>query len=497
MIEHLYKELFNQDSIDKQLSILFDGGELTNKNFYQEGLEIKESLCSESPLRFGRCEASSVKFKIANNVLSLLGKQLDIRMILDKRFEDPFMIGKYKVNSDTPSADRNYRNIVAYDALYDIINSNVAEWYNSLNFPITQKEFRDKFFEYFGIQQEETVLIQDEMYIEQTVNTTDLSGKDVISSMCELNGVFGRINRQGVFRYVSLEGYDNATEMDSSGYISREYQDFETMQIGKVQIRQERNDIGTIVGEGENTYIVEDNFLVYGKSSGELENIAFKLFEKISGVFYRPMKATIRGNLCLEVGDPIIIRSKNKEIKTYVLERTIKGIQSLKDSVQSQGALEYSEKVNSTQRQINQLRGKTNSLEKTVEQTVSQISDVEKKMETTVTQTVEGLRIEIQNATQNFDDLQEEVKKNTEDISKTTYQFGTEDFTVAKEGEEIETHISHKGMNVKKDGNDVLVADNEGVKAEDLHATTYLIVGRNSRFEDYGQDRTGCFWIGG
>ena len=40
------------------------------------------------------------------------------------------------------------------------------------------------------------------------------------------------------------------------------------------------------------------------------------------------------------------------------------------------------------------------------------------------------------------------------------------------------------------------MADNLGVKAEDLHATTYLIIGNNSRLEDYNTNRTGCFWIG-
>lgn len=44
------------------------------------------------------------------------------------------------------------------------------------------------------------------------------------------------------------------------------------------------------------------------------------------------------------------------------------------------------------------------------------------------------------------------------------------------------------------------VVDDTGVSAENLHATTWLIVGENSRFEDYtdasGEKRTGCFWIG-
>ena len=55
-------------------------------------------------------------------------------------------------------------------------------------------------------------------------------------------------------------------------------------------------------------------------------------------------------------------------------------------------------------------------------------------------------------------------------------------------------------MSVYKNEEKVLIANNEGVKAANLHATTYLIIGNYSRFEDYtnidGEVRTGCFWIG-
>ena len=55
-------------------------------------------------------------------------------------------------------------------------------------------------------------------------------------------------------------------------------------------------------------------------------------------------------------------------------------------------------------------------------------------------------------------------------------------------------------MQISRGNNEVLTANNEGVKAEDLHATTYLIIGKNSRLEDWeqnGEQRTACFWIGG
>ena len=60
----------------------------------------------------------------------------------------------------------------------------------------------------------------------------------------------------------------------------------------------------------------------------------------------------------------------------------------------------------------------------------------------------------------------------------------------------MQTTITEDGMTVYRDSEAVLIADNEGVKAEDLHATTYLIIGNNSRFEDVN-NRTACYWIGG
>jgi hypothetical protein len=51
-------------------------------------------------------------------------------------------------------------------------------------------------------------------------------------------------------------------------------------------------------------------------------------------------------------------------------------------------------------------------------------------------------------------------------------------------------------MAVSVDNNETLVANDEGVKAVDLHATTFLIIGNTSRLQDFN-GRTACFWIGG
>ena len=85
-------------------------------------------------------------------------------------------------------------------------------------------------------------------------------------------------------------------------------------------------------------------------------------------------------------------------------------------------------------------------------------------------------------------------------VTKMGYTFDDNGLDISKSGEEIRNKLDNTGMYVTKDGNEILTANNRGVNATNLHANTYLIIGSGngrSRFEDYGTDRTACFWIGG
>ena len=95
--------------------------------------------------------------------------------------------------------------------------------------------------------------------------------------------------------------------------------------------------------------------------------------------------------------------------------------------------------------------------------------------------------------------VQEELSSGVNKVTTTTgFTFNQDGLTISKSNVDITTDISEDGMRVSKDGQVVLTADNNGVEALNLHATTYLIIGENSRFEDYDNgSRTGCFWIGG
>lgn len=548
MIDYEYKDLFNGGSVSKKLLIQFDDTTISNDKIYQEGFELTESLCSQNELRFGSCEASVVKIKIRNEFGALKGKWLNISMVLDGKTDNPFQFGRYKVDTCELSGDKKYLDITAYDSMYDIINTDVVEWYDGLSFPLTMKAFRDSFFSHMGIEQEETELIQDLVLVEKTIDADEITGLKVISAICELNGVFGHINRQGVFVYVSLFGGEDwlypsyelfpsdslypvdryGYEIGTSRYQTCQYEEYVTQSISKVQIRQEENDIGAVFGDGTNLYAVEDNFLVYGKAPGSLSEICERLYNKITGVYYRPFNAVLRGNPCIEVGDDLVIHTKTMDVQSYVLERTINGIQSLKDTFDANGVYEYGTKGNSVQKEIRQLKGKSNVLERNVEETRETITDVEngltaeivkntqvisqslsdtnkklenetnalKSQQSSLEQRIDGLGVEFEQKITKIDEQGNEI----DELKKTSYKFDTEDLTIKKSGSELSTKINEDGMRVYKNDTEMLKANNEGVDALNLHATSWLIVGENSRFEDYknasGKRRTGCFWIG-
>ena len=94
--------------------------------------------------------------------------------------------------------------------------------------------------------------------------------------------------------------------------------------------------------------------------------------------------------------------------------------------------------------------------------------------------------------------IQTELANGTTKVTTATgFTFNEEGLTVEKSDSEIKTQITQDGMSVYKNEEQVLTANNLGVNAVNLKATNYLIIDNNSRFEDYGTNRTACFWIGG
>ena len=406
MIDYVNEALFGKDSIKKEWNIFGDNINLSNEDLYSESIELNETLSSDANVFFGNCPASVFKFTTSSISTSFMGEEIQVSLVIDEDYENPFYVGTFIVTEETLSADKTKKEIVAYDSVYTIINSNVAAWYDSLTFPLTLAAFRNSLLSHMGIAYETTTLVNDAMIVEKTIDADVISGAEVLKAICEINGVFGHINREGVFEYKTLSDTVNYT-INASMYTSCEYADYEVEPITQLQIREESGDIGVVVGVSGNAYIVEDNFLVYGKNSSDLTTIATNLLAAIDNVTFVPVHIQCIGNPCVEVGDRVeIVKTDQESIETIVLQRTIKGLQFLMDEIIAEGDEVYPEDVNGINVDIKQLKGKSNVLERSIEETRSTITDVEAALQTEIVQTAEGLQIQIT-------DLQEQIDGET------------------------------------------------------------------------------------
>lgn len=423
MSNYTYADLFDKSASKKEITIETDDKsvKITNSEIHFEQFELKEILCDDDYLTFGQCNASQLKFKISNVFTSMIGKQINVSAVINGHTDTPFIFGKYRVVSDKPTDDKRYRNVTAYDAIYDIGEAEVSSWYNGLKFPLTLKQFRDSFFSYFGVEQVAATLPNDSMEVAETIKPSELSGQTVMEAICSINGCFGHINHDGKFEYIFLKEIipglyphnglypkkglypkdGNIKEKVRGGkYKTVKYEDFVCQKVTKVQIRQSENDIGAVypdteITENDNSYILQDNFLVYGMGADALETVARNLYEVIKAVKYRPYSCEKIGNPCLKLGEAVKIYTKYVDIESYVLSRSYKGIQQPIDTISASGkSPKYSEQVNGINKSIIQLRGKTNELERNVEETRSEIKDVENGLDTKITQTAGKIELE-------------------------------------------------------------------------------------------------------
>ena len=432
MINSSLKEKYWDSATDKQMVISVVG---TNQKIDNSMLEIgtfalEESLCSESELKFGACEANCVKFTARNTAGNIIGKTISIEETIDGDSENPMPYGVFKVASDVPTADRTKRQITAYDAMYDIINTDVKSWYAGLSFPMTLKQFRNSFFAHLGISQVETSLVNDSMTVNKTLVATQtddssavteesaISGKTVVTAICEINGCFGNINRQGKFEYVFLKAItstlypaedlfpadnlfpsDANTESMTGHYITFDYEDFQSKAITQLEIKTSEDNAGAIVGTAGNNYSITGNFLVSDKTGAELEQITNNLLPIMAQAAYTPIKScTCVGNPCLTLGEPIRFNTTREIVETYLLQRTLTGVQSKRDSISAQGTQTHSAKVNSIRDTIESVERRTGKLERNADHLQSTYEDLEEQTNTKFEQTAKSIVAEVNRA---------------------------------------------------------------------------------------------------
>lgn len=449
MISGKNKELYYESSIDKQLNIEVIGTKhvIDNSMREQDTFTLTETLNDGTELKFGSCLPNQISFTGREVPIATKGMKLRVTETLEGNENDPFVYGTYTVQSDTPTADRTKRQIVAYDAMYDIINSNVKSWYDGLSFPMTLKAFRDSFFRHLGIEQKETSLVNDSMTVNKTLVTTQsddssvtaeatISGKTIIEAICETNGAFGNIGRDGKFEYVILKAITSAlypaealyprddlfpsdanTESMTGHYITFDYEAFQSQAITQLEIRADDSTAGAIVGTSGNNYVISGNFLISDKTGAEMKQIANNLLPVIAQAAYTPIKScTCVGNPCLELGDPIRFNTSREIVETYILQRTLTGVQSKRDSIVSAGTETHAMKISTTRETVEALKRRTHILEENADHLKSTYEDLEDQTSSRFEQTAKSIATEVKRATDAEGQLQSNITQTAESI---------------------------------------------------------------------------------
>ncbi|MDF2906844.1 MAG: hypothetical protein K0R34_2165 [Herbinix sp.] len=426
-VDEALKLLYKQDNIPKALSLYFPGLGLTitNSKIVSESMELTEQICSGDDLVFGSCEASQLKITVADIPEELKDQEFIITQNVGAYI---MPLGTYKVESALKQNDKRFKDIIAYDRMRSI-DIDVAAWYNALTFPLTLAAFRASLLAYLGLTEALRTLPNDNMMVEKTIEPTQIGGRVALQACEEINGAFGHIDRSGQFTHIILEpGYGlypsetlypaedlyPVSETDTS-YVQLDFitetieksmyrqdgvrfEEYTVKEIDKLQIRSEEDDIGAIVGIGTNAYVIEGNFLIFGKSAAELETIALNAYGNMAKRPYRPYQSENIGLPYVEVGDTIAI-STDDVVTGYVFQRTMTGIQALKDYFVAEGS-EKREQNFGLNKEIIQLQGRTALIKKTVDEVSVTLTDLAENTQSQFTQTTQQISAEVTRATQ-------------------------------------------------------------------------------------------------
>lgn len=282
----------------------------------------------------------------------------------------------------------------------------------------------------------------------------------------------------------------------------------------------------SLVEPGETQYIRDNPFW---DLRGDRAELVDKALAAVGGLTINPFNCSWRGNYLVEPCDKIgLVTKDNRVITTYLLNDTLVYQGGLKQTTQwgyektnetpsnptTIGAIikQTYAKVDKTNKQIELVVSETNANKSNISQleldtdsilaSVNQITQSTNEALDAVNNELSELNQKV-NVAVSAEDVEiiisEKITSGTKSVETNTgFTFNEDGLTISSSESEITTTITEDGMNISKGSEaGVLIANNKGVEAINLLAREYLIIGNNSRLEDYNGNRTACFWIGG
>lgn len=425
--------------------------------------------------------------------------------------------------------------LTAYDGI-NLLDKDLTQWLEGLDqWPYSLLTFADMVCEACGL-----TLVNDSIpngdYMVQKFAAQGVTGRKLMQWVGEIAGRFCRATPSGEIEFAWYEPSGVSITPDGDCFFyqnSLTYEDYSVAPIEKVQIRLTQDDMGVVwpdeTGE-KNTYIISGNYLLTTTSSEAILPLAQTLYEQLKDVTYTPCKVVLPASPDIHAGHTVQITDRNgKTFTSYVMTKTQNG---QRDTLECTGSHRRDSTTAVNNEGYRALNRKMLEIKKDVEGLSVVAGDLEEEAQTIRENVADlaveavGIRTEVYNTQKEVDSItgqiaqadtrltsleqtSQQVQINVQSIvengvdrvtTKTGYTFNEVGMEVDRTDSATKTVITSDGMDVySKTGGEtkVLSATSEGVEAKDLHAKTYLIVSGKCRFEKYGNDRVGCYWIGG
>lgn len=477
---------------------------------------------------YGICQKLKVTF---------LDEEAGLSLTKDNTLEATFGVGSDFIYPfpnfyvEDVSRDEETGDLVAtaYDILYRTANHTVSELqlpdsYNLLYFASACAEL-------LGVSIKFESIADDSAFLTEYPSGANFDGtetiRDALNAVAEATQTIYYINNDWELTFKRLD-----KDGDSLYTINRtNYMDFFSHGARVLSKISHVTELGDNVEpaseiEGVTQYVRNNPFWELREDVGALVDGAQAI---VSGTSIEQFECTWFGNYLLEIGDKIsIIGKENKTFTTYILDDSITFDGAIEQYTQWQydeNDAESASNPTSLGEALNKTFARVDKVNREIQIVASNVSNNETTI-SAIQSNVNSISLSVERAEKNTADkidnineditelkksaalavdadsvdiaIKTEMAKGVDKVITTEKHFTFDDagLNISTDGNEMKTQITEDGMTVYKDDAAVLMANNEGVNALNLHATTYLIIGNTSRLEDWN-GRTACFWIGG
>lgn len=315
------QELYEREGVSKKVYFYLDDSPepIPDEYVHQGSFKLNRNICTDTNLRFGGCLSSYISLRLSNALGKLKGKKLTI---IQKVEDNIVKLGQYYVDTDTPSIDKKYRDITAYDILYTKKSVDMSDWYVRLIFPMKVKKLRDLFFAKLGLTQVDITLPNDDTVLVYNPDITGILASAIMIDICAINGCFGRINEDGLFDYVFLQT-ENPMEIGKNLQKKLSYEDYITHDINQIKFTQPNMDADFYYGDGDNQYPLSLSVLCTSTEEDAMSLLCSNVYPHICNIRFTPIDIRVRGNLALYPGQYIKTYGYNdEELYTYALQQS-------------------------------------------------------------------------------------------------------------------------------------------------------------------------------